>query len=153
MQIILQNARSNDTVHATVRMNATELQRLREYMHCTGIIAFPNSVELHYRGRGWYRVSPTKSHEAIRNVQFATATLKRFARMLEEEVEAEIKALMPMMLDSSLKPTSFVPESGLHFTAPVMKDSLTHSGLQNLHSLASRFGTTLKVRDLDLKIN
>lgn len=145
MQIILQKQTDPRTIYASVRLNAKEHAALKEYMHCTGErIEFPQGVVLTYRGRGWYRLVPMKAYEAINNVVFAVRTIKRFCLEQEEAVEKEIKALMPMMLDTSLQPTAFVPETGMQFTAPVSKGVLSEHGVHKLQSLAERFGKSVK---------
>lgn len=145
MQVILQKQTDPRTIYASVRLNAKEHAALKEYMHCTGErVEFPHGVILTYRGRGWYRLIPTRHFEAIAHMVFAVRTIKRFCLEQEEAVEKEIKALMPMMLDTSLKPTAFVPETGIQFTAPVSKGVLSEHGIHKLQSLAERFGKSIK---------
>jgi hypothetical protein len=151
MKIAIHNVTNNDTIHASVRMNETEYMRLKEYMHATGQIEFPDHVVLVYRGRGWYRLHPTKVHNAIQKFSFAVSVLRRFEKMLEREVEEEIKKLVPLLLDEHLRITAFTPDKGYTFSRQLsdslhpQQPTLTERGITGLQKLASKYGTNLKL--------
>jgi hypothetical protein len=70
-------------------------------------IVFPYGARIVKRGRGWYRLIPNNTNRAIDKLNFALKVIRMFMKEQEEAVEAEIKKLIPVVLNIDLRVASF----------------------------------------------
>lgn len=109
MKIHQKNCQCADTIHATIRMNKAEYCALREFMHTKDgdDIVFPYGTTIIKHGYGWYYMSPSNSNRALDKMAYAIKIIKMFLKQEEERVEAEIKALVPIMMNVDMQVVAF----------------------------------------------
>jgi hypothetical protein len=114
MKIANHNQFCEDTIYSTIRMNKAEYLALREYMHTKpgDDIWFPYGTTIVKHGYGWYYMSPTCSKRAVEKMAFAHKVIKMFLAEEEAKVDAEIKRLMPTIIDIDLSVATFSNMSG-----------------------------------------
>lgn len=113
MKIAIKHANNADMIHAVIRMNESEYQKLKTYMHCESKehITFPYGAYITVRGRGWYRLISNNDVRAIEKVMFAVNTCIR--RFNEDEEMATIEALK-LIMPSILTQTKLAAFSNYH---------------------------------------
>ena len=107
---------SNDeTAVATIRLNKTEMDALRKFMHTPEyhqFVGFPNGVRLYYRSMGWYRLEATREFRACDKIRAALAILRKFKREYEAAVTSDIRRLL-LERYPDLQTVAYVDESAM----------------------------------------
>jgi hypothetical protein len=72
---------NNETATISIRLNKTELQSLRDFMHTDPTfenVMFPRGVVLLKRGMGWYRLDVLNDYDAVTKLKCALGIVKRW---------------------------------------------------------------------------
>lgn len=81
---------NDETAIVSIRLNKTELQSLRDFMHThTENVMFPRGVELHRRGMGWYRLEALNDYDAVVKLRCALGIIKRWYFEFKEAVRRD----------------------------------------------------------------
>lgn len=144
MKINHKNQLCNDTVCASIRMTRSEYLALREFMH-TEVghdVYFPYGTTIVKHGYGWYYMSPTNGKRGVQKMEYALKVLRWFRKWHEEQIDAELKRLMPTILDVNLSVAAFSQDTNAftYISSQVPVDSSPHeASQQQLQMLAARF--------------